>query len=195
LLQKKQRNVFQSSVPEHSSWHQFCFHALNRRWSDTQTGVSISLTHTRSALNNSHISESTAQVEFYARGFSVHVWSTAYLCMYVRTYVQGDSDEIQTPTHQSFTGNIMTAPPSVLSPSSILPSPSLTAPLSPQEKFRLVCMFNIKLRQENNGFCKKAQGKKRKSGKFGEKRDKITTGSYLYSPSASGISPALRGFF
>ena len=85
LLQKKQRNVFQSSVPEHSSWHQFCFHALNRRWSDTQTGVSISLTHTRSALNNSHISESTAQVEFYARGFSVHVWSTVYLCMYVRT--------------------------------------------------------------------------------------------------------------
>ena len=38
-------------------------------------------------------------------------------------YIQGSPVEIQAPTHRNLTGHSMTAPPPVLSPNSILPSP------------------------------------------------------------------------
>ena len=44
-----------------------------------------------------------------------------YVINYAPVYIQGNSIGIQTPAHSNLIGRSMTAPPPVLSPSSILP--------------------------------------------------------------------------
>jgi len=44
-------------------------------------------------------------------------------CRTLYMYIQAGPDQIQTPAHWNLTGRSMTAPPPVLSPSSILPPP------------------------------------------------------------------------
>jgi hypothetical protein len=55
-------------------------------------------------------------------------------------YVRESPDEIISPTQWNITGRNMTAPPPVLSPSSILPPPSCHCALIPA-KLKLVVLF------------------------------------------------------
>jgi len=53
-------------------------------------------------------------------------------------YIQGDTVEVQNPTHRNVTGSSMTATLSVLSPSSILSPPACHYAFTPRGNFRRV---------------------------------------------------------
>ena len=57
-----------------------------------------------------------------------------YACSQLCMYIQGSPVEIQTPTHRNLIGRTTTAPPVMLSPSIMLPSPSPTWAFFPARK-------------------------------------------------------------
>jgi len=88
-----------------------------------------------------------------------------YTCSRMCMYLHDSTNEIQTPTRHILAGRRMTAPPPLLSPSSILPPPSQCALIPVQKNsarlakvfFSLFYLFkkllSLKLRKSGSVYC------------------------------------------
>ena len=101
-----------------------------RSFASAPKDQSVKAVYTTPDLRNIYISGRTAQVECCAIYNWPDIWSTnAYF-----TYTQGTLTEIQTPAHGNLIDHSVTAPPPVLSPSSILPPTSSRCDFIPGRK-------------------------------------------------------------
>jgi hypothetical protein len=71
--------------------------------------------------------------------FYVPEVGTEYSYGHIYVYIQGKPVEMQTPTHWKFFGSGITAPPPLLSPSSILSSPLPRCTIVPARKNTACC--------------------------------------------------------
>jgi len=81
------------------------------------------------AIDSSHVLEGLTQVAVE--------YTYSQMCM----YLHDSPNEIQTPTRHNLVGCRMTAPPPLLSPSSVLPPPSSQCTLIPVQKNSQNCSF------------------------------------------------------
>ena len=141
--------------------------------------------------HSSHVLEGLTQVEFCAsRSGIIHVVKCVYL--------HDSPNEIQTPTRHILVGRRMTAPPPLLSPSSILPPPSQWALIPVQKNsarlakvfFSLFYFFrkllSLKLRKSGSVYCQGCSHSGRKF--FSSKSIRTASGAILFFKTCGIVS-------